>query len=66
MSLLLYSGTNQATATSRVGLTVSKLQTVMSRNVWNVIMFDITDKDDYSCFAYNRNKWTTEIQNTTS
>jgi hypothetical protein len=57
MPLLLYYGTNQATATSREGLTVvSKLQNLMSRNVWNVIMFDITDKDDYFCFAYNRNK----------
>jgi len=56
MPLLKYYGTNQAIATSRGGLTVSKLQNLMSRNVWNVIMFDITHKDDYFCFAYNRNK----------
>jgi len=66
MPLLLYYGTNQAIATSRGGMTVSKLQTLMSRNVWNAIMFGITDKDDYFCSACKRNKWTTEIRNTTS
>jgi hypothetical protein len=56
MPLLLYYGTNQAIATSCEGVTVSKLQTVMSRNVWNAIIFDITGKDEYFCFANNRNK----------